>query len=73
MEKATRNLGMIRSCYLDIITGTWDIMELPNIEYRYTEIFLNFQQNTIPVAKLFYKVIIDTASSRGVVLIGEKQ
>lgn len=57
---------------VDCYTGAWGISSLPDVNGTYRELFLYVNGTTkqLPVPKLYYKIVIDEASKKGVVLIG---
>lgn len=70
IEAASRQLATDRDTTLNVFTGTFGIS---NFDDRYKvsrEVFLDINHIRIPVVALFYKILVDEASSSGIVLIG---
>lgn len=68
-----------------VYTGTWQVLRLPDVAGVARELFLGFDdkddgdkdnangrngRGMIPVPAFYYKVVVDMATSRGVVLVG---
>lgn len=73
IEEAVRRLVAARDLTVDVYTGTHGIISFKDVNGKQREYYLNFDENgrgLIPVPKIFYKVIIDKETKKGVVLIG---
>lgn len=73
VEDGVRNFVGDRGLDLDVYTGTWGVMTLPDVEGVQQELYLAFDENgngLIPVPKIYYRVIIDKASKLGLVVVG---
>ncbi|XP_054085093.1 LOW QUALITY PROTEIN: uncharacterized protein LOC105214607 [Zeugodacus cucurbitae] len=52
-------------------TGTWGICTLPNDKGVQKDLYIDEQNNnTIPVPKLFFRIVIDSVTLKGIVLVG---
>lgn len=73
VEEATRNLALNSNHFLNIITGTYDIIELPDSRLNFVPLYLGNPNPTVQVPKIFYKIITTgEVTRRGVVLLGER-
>lgn len=73
IEEATRNLALNSNHFLNIITGTYDIVQLPKNQSNLVHFYLGYPNPTIQVPKVFYKIITTgEVTRRGVVLLGER-
>lgn len=73
MENAVRNLAISRDVKLTIYTGTFDILELLDINGVRQKIFLEFDANNnglIPVPKYYWKLIHDPVSNTATAVLG---
>lgn len=69
VEEASRNLARDRNLTLDVYTGTHGVIELPNVNGKSQEIYLDMVNKQIPVPKLFYKILINAKASSGIALV----
>lgn len=67
-----RVLAANRNIVLDVYSGTHSITRLRDISSNWQQLFFYVNGNTrqIPVPAIFYKILINKADNRGVVLIG---
>lgn len=73
IEEAVRRMVADRNLVVDVYTGTHGIVSYKNVNGDRKEFYLNYDENgngLIPVPKIFYKLIVDKKSGKGVVLIG---
>ncbi|XP_001353493.3 uncharacterized protein [Drosophila pseudoobscura] len=73
IEDSVRKFVADQNITVDCYTGTWGVSTLPDVEGIERELYLNFDENNnglIPVPKLYFRVIIDRESRKGIVLIG---
>ncbi|XP_016997013.3 uncharacterized protein [Drosophila takahashii] len=69
VRKFVADENMTADCY----TGTWGVSTLPDVDGVEKELYLDFDENNnglIPVPKLYYRVVIDRLSRKGIVLLG---
>lgn len=63
-----------RKLFVDLYTGTYDIMVYPDVHGKEQELFLAWnqqdRQEQIPVPRFYYKVVIADEIKAGIVLIG---
>ncbi|XP_034480900.1 uncharacterized protein LOC117786662 [Drosophila innubila] len=58
---------------LDCWTGVWGVTTLPNKVAKQTPLYLSYDEQgngLIPVPKIFFRVIIEPATQKGIVLVG---
>ncbi|XP_030238691.1 uncharacterized protein LOC108652332 isoform X1 [Drosophila navojoa] len=73
IEDSVRKFVAAENITVDCYTGTWGVSTLPDAEGVPQELYLDFDENSnglIPVPKLYFRVIIDRDSRRGIVLLG---
>lgn len=73
VESGVRELADARDYYLDVYTGTYGVMSVPDVNGVHRELYLYFDSNgngLIPVPKIYYKVIIDEITELGIVIVG---
>jgi len=72
VEDGSRILAADRSITLDVYTGTYGVTQLKDENEVGHDIYLypNGPTTQIPVPKLYYKILLNTAANSGVVLIG---
>ncbi|XP_017864155.1 PREDICTED: uncharacterized protein LOC108614509 [Drosophila arizonae] len=73
IEDSVRKFVADENITVDCYTGTWGVSTLPDAEGVPQELYLDFDENNnglIPVPKLYFRVIIDRDSRRGIVLLG---
>uniref|UniRef100_A0A1B0D5G0 DNA/RNA non-specific endonuclease domain-containing protein n=1 Tax=Phlebotomus papatasi TaxID=29031 RepID=A0A1B0D5G0_PHLPP len=73
VESSVRRMVSARNTQLEIYTGTYGIMTLPDMNGENHEIFLHFDENNngqIPVPKLYYRVLYERSTRRGIVIVG---
>ncbi|KAH8370850.1 hypothetical protein KR093_005216, partial [Drosophila rubida] len=73
IEDSVRKFVADENITADCYTGTWGVSTLPDVEGVERELYLDFDENNnglIPVPMLYFRVVIDRASRRGIVLIG---
>lgn len=69
VRKYVSNNGLTADCY----TGIWGVSTLPDVNGTQKELYLAFDENNnglIPVPKIYFRVVIDRVSLKGIVLIG---
>ncbi|XP_065362077.1 uncharacterized protein LOC135955646 [Calliphora vicina] len=69
VRKYVSNNGLTVDCY----TGVWGVSTLPDVNGTHRELYLAFDENNnglIPVPKIYFRVVIDRESRKGIVLIG---
>lgn len=59
-----------RNITLDVYTGTHGVLQFYDTDGEAQDIFLDTDDNKIPVPKVFYKILINKSNDSGVVLIG---
>uniref|UniRef100_A0A6B2E4U1 Putative alkaline nuclease n=1 Tax=Phlebotomus kandelakii TaxID=1109342 RepID=A0A6B2E4U1_9DIPT len=73
VESSVRRMVFQRNTNLELYTGTHGVLTLPDINGEQQEIYLHFDENNngqIPVPKLYYRVLYERSTKRGIVLIG---
>lgn len=73
VESSVRAFVANRNIYSEIYTGTWGVLEMQDANGIYKPLYLDYDSSgrgLIPVPALYYKVVIDVYSQRGIVLIG---
>ncbi|XP_055372967.1 uncharacterized protein LOC129606599 [Condylostylus longicornis] len=74
VEDGVRNFIAKKKLYVDLYTGTWGVSSLKDSKGVFRELYLyntnDNSKNQVPVPKLFYKIVIDRKSRKGIVLIG---
>ncbi|KAI8041756.1 uncharacterized protein LOC128257934 [Drosophila gunungcola] len=73
VEDSVRNFVADENITADCYTGTWGVSNLPDVDGIEKELYLAFDENNnglIPVPKLYFRVVIDRISRKGIVLIG---
>lgn len=74
VESSTRRFFNARDIRRgEVYTGTYGIMTLPDINGVQQQIFLDFDENNnelIPAPELYYKILIDKDTKRGITIIG---
>lgn len=75
LEDEVRKFVAKSKLQVDCYTGTWGIMQLPHnsSETQNHEYFLVRDDNNnglLPVPKLYYRIVVDTQSGRGIALVG---
>lgn len=73
VESSTKRYIADQDIHCEIYVGTFGIVSYPDINGNDVEFFLYYDENgqgKIPVPKIFYRVVYDPESGRGVVLIG---
>ncbi|XP_037721947.1 uncharacterized protein LOC119554916 [Drosophila subpulchrella] len=73
IEDSVRKFVADENITADCYTGTWGVSTLPDVDGIERELYLDFDENNnglIPVPKLYYRVIIDRLSRKGIVLLG---
>ncbi|XP_030572939.1 uncharacterized protein LOC115771393 [Drosophila novamexicana] len=59
--------------HVDCWTGVWGVTTLPNKDGKQTSLYLAYDHNgngLIPVPKLYFRVVIEPTSKKGIVFIG---
>ncbi|XP_011207542.2 uncharacterized protein LOC105229141 [Bactrocera dorsalis] len=51
-------------------TGTWGVCTLPDVNNIQQELYLGDKNNVIRVPKLFYRIVIDAESRKGITFVG---
>jgi len=73
IEDSVRKFVADENITADCYTGIWGVTTLPDVDGIERELYLDFDENNnglIPVPKLYYRVIIDRLSRKGIVLLG---
>ncbi|KAH8307462.1 hypothetical protein KR044_012644, partial [Drosophila immigrans] len=73
IEDSVRKFVADENITADCYTGTWGVSTLPDVDGVERELYLDFDENNnglIPVPMLYFRVIRDRESQRGIVLIG---
>uniref|UniRef100_A0A6P4EF14 Uncharacterized protein LOC108039418 n=1 Tax=Drosophila rhopaloa TaxID=1041015 RepID=A0A6P4EF14_DRORH len=73
VEDSVRKFVADENITVDCYTGTWGVSTLPDVDGIEKELYLDFDENNnglIPVPKLYFRVVIDRESKKGIVLIG---
>ncbi|XP_063708759.1 uncharacterized protein LOC134837318 [Culicoides brevitarsis] len=73
IEESVRQLVAERDLIADVYTGTHGVISYRDINGTKQEFYLNYDENgngLIPVPKIYFKVIVDRKSMKGVALIG---
>ncbi|XP_017081340.1 uncharacterized protein LOC108114738 [Drosophila eugracilis] len=73
VEDSVRKFVADENITADCYTGTWGVSTLPDVDGVERELYLDFDENNnglIPVPKLYYRVVIDRESRKGIVLLG---
>ncbi|XP_023167674.2 uncharacterized protein LOC111597291 [Drosophila hydei] len=73
VEDSVRKFVADENITVDCFTGTWGVSTLPDAEGVSQELYLDFDENNnglIPVPKLYFRVIIDHETRKGIVLVG---
>jgi DNA/RNA endonuclease G (NUC1) len=73
VETGVRDLAGARKLKLDIITGTYDTLALPDINGTPQEIYLSHDINnnpTVPVPKFYYKIVLNRQFNSGLAIVG---
>ncbi|XP_043071251.1 uncharacterized protein LOC6571193 [Drosophila grimshawi] len=73
IEDSVRKFVADEKITVDCYTGTWGVSTLPDVNGVPQELYLDFDENNnglIPVPMLYFRVIIDRDSRKGVVLVG---
>ncbi|EDV40782.1 uncharacterized protein Dana_GF23745 [Drosophila ananassae] len=73
IEDSVRNFVADENLTVDCYTGTWGVSTLADGNGIQKELYLDFDENNnglIPVPKLYFRVVVDRASQKGIVLIG---
>lgn len=68
LEFGVREFVTSKRLRVDILVGTYGIMEWPNSAGIKTKLFLD-DSRRLPVPKYFYKIVIDPVSAKGVVFV----
>lgn len=69
VRKYVYSLNLTVDCY----TGVWGVATLPDSNGTHQELYLAFDQNNngvISVPKIYYRIVIDHDSRKGIVLLG---
>ncbi|XP_011186392.2 uncharacterized protein LOC105214582 [Zeugodacus cucurbitae] len=73
VEDGVRRYASTQALDLDCYTGIWGISTLPDVNGVQRELYLAFDENNnglIPVPKIYFRVVIDRKTRKGIVLIG---
>ncbi|KAH8259815.1 hypothetical protein KR026_011414 [Drosophila bipectinata] len=73
IEDSVRKFVADENLTVDCYTGIWGVSTLPDENGVQRELYLDFDENNnglIPVPKLYFRVVKDRASQKGIVLIG---
>uniref|UniRef100_A0A1I8P1L8 DNA/RNA non-specific endonuclease domain-containing protein n=1 Tax=Stomoxys calcitrans TaxID=35570 RepID=A0A1I8P1L8_STOCA len=69
VRKYVANNNLTTDCY----TGVWGVSTLADVNGTQKELYLAFDENNnglIPVPKIYFRVVIDRLSRKGIVLVG---
>ncbi|XP_073841495.1 uncharacterized protein [Musca autumnalis] len=73
VEDGVRKYVADQKLTVDCYTGVWGVSTLSDVNGNQQELYLAFDENNnglIPVPKIYYRVVIDRATRKGIVLIG---
>ncbi|XP_058985161.1 uncharacterized protein LOC101888582 [Musca domestica] len=73
VEDGVRKYVVDQQLTVDCYTGIWGVATLPDVNGEQRELYLAFDENNnglIPVPKIYFRIVIDRASRKGIVLIG---
>lgn len=73
IEESVRGLAMRKNLTLDVFTGTYGVLTFRDVRNVSQGFYLNYDRNNnglVPVPELFFKVVIDRKSGKGVALVG---
>ncbi|KAH8270532.1 hypothetical protein KR018_011219 [Drosophila ironensis] len=73
IEDSVRKFVADENLTVDCYTGTWGVSTLPDVNGIARELYLDFDENNnglVPVPKLYFRVVVDRKSRKGIVLIG---
>lgn len=73
VESSVRAFVSNRNIYSEIYTGTWGVLQMRDVNGVYKPLYLDFDiynNGLIPIPALYYKVVIDLYTRKGIVLIG---
>ncbi|KAM7355279.1 uncharacterized protein ACRADG_001404 [Cochliomyia hominivorax] len=73
IEDGVRNFVSSNDLTVDCYTGNWGVATLPDVNGTPRELYLAFDENNnglIPVPKIYFRVVIDRESRKGIVLVG---
>lgn len=73
VESGIREFVAQRNIVAEMFTGTFGVLELKDVNGDYQSIYLSLDSNNnkqLPVPRLYYKVIFDTNTHRGIAIIG---
>ncbi|XP_036327516.1 uncharacterized protein LOC118740129 [Rhagoletis pomonella] len=73
IEDGVRRFASDQALTLDCYTGIWGVSTLPDVNGVQQELYLAFDENNnglIPVPMLYFRVVIDRESRKGIVLLG---
>lgn len=73
IEDSVRKFVADENITVDCYTGTWGVLTLPDARGVQQPLYLDFDNNNnglIPVPKLYYRVVIDRNTRKGIVLLG---
>ncbi|XP_075159494.1 uncharacterized protein LOC142232730 [Haematobia irritans] len=73
VEDGVRKFVVDRNMTVDCYTGIWGVTTLPDVNGIPRELYLAFDENNnglIPVPKIYFRVVIDRATKKGIVLVG---
>jgi hypothetical protein len=70
VEISSRRLAADRNINLQVYTGTFGIVQFANTNNQMRDIHLAPNNRQIPVPRIYYKILVNTANRQGVVLIG---
>lgn len=73
VEGSVRKWVSSNGMYVDCYTGVWGVSSLPDYNGIEQELFMTFDESEkglIPVPKLYFRVVIEPSTKKGIVLIG---
>merc|ERR1712180_154234 len=70
LEMAVRDLGTSLGRDLQVVTGTYDILQYPNSKKKLTDIFLEEEKSLVPAPKYYWKLVRDPITDTAAVFIG---
>jgi hypothetical protein len=70
VEDGSRRLAANRNLTLEVYTGTHGVLKFNDIDGIAQDIYLDVDNKRVPVPRIFYKILVDTFTQRGIVLVG---
>lgn len=73
IESGTRAMVANRNLRTEIYTGTWEVLRMADVNGKEQPLYLDYEARTgrglIAVPAMFYKVVIDVVSKKGIVFV----